>query len=97
MTAEEILSLPVAAVAALFDETTWLDKTAAKEVTVRRLAAERELVEPRLIWGLARALLRRQPPFAVRYRRPDRTIAPRPSHVAASQKRPPSHGTSNSR
>ncbi len=32
MTAEEILSLPEAAVAALFDETTWLDRTAAKEV-----------------------------------------------------------------
>ena len=31
MTAEEILSLPEAAVAALFDETTWLDRTAAEK------------------------------------------------------------------
>ena len=32
MTVEEILSLPAAAVAALFDETTWLDRTAAQQV-----------------------------------------------------------------
>ena len=32
MTAEEIQSLPEAAVAALFDETTWLDRTAAEKV-----------------------------------------------------------------
>ena len=34
---------------------------------------------------------------ADRYRRPERTIAPRPSHVAASQSSPPTQGISNSR
>ena len=50
MTAEEILSLPEAAVAALFDETTWLDRTATEKVidlfTGQGTFTSRESVDP---------------------------------------------------